>query len=82
MKRCAHPFIASLAASYKDADSLYLLMELVQGGELFSILRSQQRFQVGVAAPPRLGDPYPSLAPLLALTPYPMHPTLSKLPHG
>jgi len=50
MKRCAHPFIAQFAASYKDADALYMLCELVQGGELFSILRSQQRFQEPVAS--------------------------------
>eukprot|EP01117_Protostelium_nocturnum_P011088 TRINITY_DN4024_c0_g1_i10.p1 TRINITY_DN4024_c0_g1~~TRINITY_DN4024_c0_g1_i10.p1 ORF type:complete len:701 (-),score=258.59 TRINITY_DN4024_c0_g1_i10:2875-4977(-) len=34
-----HPFIVKLYNSFKDENSLYLLMELVQGGELFNYIR-------------------------------------------
>jgi len=50
MSHCSHPFIARLAATYQDADSLYMLIELVQGGELFSLLRTQQVFQDPIVA--------------------------------
>ena len=35
-----HPFILRLYNTYKDNDHLYMLLELVQGGELFSRLQS------------------------------------------
>ena len=35
-----HPFILKLYTTYKDNDHLYMLLELVQGGELFSRLQS------------------------------------------
>lgn len=38
MARCNHPFILKLFQTYKDATSLYLLTEFVQGGELFTYL--------------------------------------------
>jgi serine/threonine protein kinase len=50
LKRCAHPFLPRLAATYKDADALYILMDFVPGGELFSVLRAQHRFLEPVAA--------------------------------
>ncbi|KFA48636.1 hypothetical protein S40293_04537 [Stachybotrys chartarum IBT 40293] len=39
-----HPFITSLLASFSDADSLYMLLDYVPGGELFSYLRKFRRF--------------------------------------
>jgi serine/threonine protein kinase len=36
-----HPFILKLTATFKDADCLYMLLELVQGGELFTLLANQ-----------------------------------------
>eukprot|EP00978_Attheya_sp_CCMP212_P026995 scaffold89909_cov42-Attheya_sp.AAC.1 len=33
-----HPFILKLVNTYQDTSSLYMLLELVQGGELFSLL--------------------------------------------
>jgi len=36
-----HPFILKLLSTYKDKNRLYMLMELVQGGEVFSRLQSQ-----------------------------------------
>ena len=50
MSRCSHPFIVRMAASYQDGDALYMLLELVPGGELFSLLRQQSYFQEPVAA--------------------------------
>lgn len=43
-----HPFILSLVASYQDATSLYLLLPLVLGGELFSLLRKKQNDTQGM----------------------------------
>jgi CRP-like cAMP-binding protein len=35
LKKANHPMIIDLAATYQDTDCLYMLLELVQGGELF-----------------------------------------------
>jgi len=40
----AHPFIVSLYATFQDERALYMLMEFVIGGELFSLLRRMNRF--------------------------------------
>jgi serine/threonine protein kinase len=37
-----HPFVLKLIATMKDKDCLYMVMELVQGGELFALLANQQ----------------------------------------
>eukprot|EP01029_Cantina_marsupialis_P017093 TRINITY_DN383_c1_g2_i1.p1 TRINITY_DN383_c1_g2~~TRINITY_DN383_c1_g2_i1.p1 ORF type:complete len:902 (-),score=307.48 TRINITY_DN383_c1_g2_i1:1320-4025(-) len=37
-----HPFILKLHATYKDRDCLYMLLELIQGGELFGLLANQE----------------------------------------
>ena len=50
MQMCSHPFLIRLAAAYQDADTLFMLVELVLGGELFSVLRQQGSFQEPVAA--------------------------------
>jgi serine/threonine protein kinase len=39
-----HPFITNLLASFSDYDSLYILLDYVPGGELFSYLRKFRRF--------------------------------------
>uniref|UniRef100_A0A7S3DG88 cGMP-dependent protein kinase n=1 Tax=Palpitomonas bilix TaxID=652834 RepID=A0A7S3DG88_9EUKA len=44
LEECDHPFIVKLAATYKDAEYLYMLMETVMGGELFTYLRQRERF--------------------------------------
>jgi serine/threonine protein kinase len=44
LSRIAHPFIVNLYASFQDEKSLYMLMEYVIGGELFSQLRKVGRF--------------------------------------
>jgi cGMP-dependent protein kinase len=40
MEECVSPFLVNLAASFQDAQSLYMMMELVMGGELFYYLQS------------------------------------------
>jgi serine/threonine protein kinase len=37
-----HPFVLKLEATFKDANTLYMLLEFVQGGELFSLLANQE----------------------------------------
>ncbi|KAJ0399673.1 hypothetical protein ATCC90586_003574 [Pythium insidiosum] len=37
-----HPFIVELYATYQDQNNLYMLMELVQGGELFTLLHNEE----------------------------------------
>ena len=45
-----HPFIVELKGAYvKDPKYLYLIMEYVPGGELFSLLRSNQTFPLSQA---------------------------------
>jgi len=39
-----HPFIVNLFSSFTDANNLYMLMEFVSGGEIFSHLRRAGRF--------------------------------------
>jgi len=50
LRKIAHPFIPRLAATYKDADTLYMLTDYVAGGELFTVLRAQHRFLDPVSA--------------------------------
>ena len=40
LSRIDHPFILTLYDTYKDRDRLYMLLEVVQGGELFSRLQT------------------------------------------
>jgi len=44
LHECDHPFIVRLVRSYEDVGSLYLLLELTLGGELFSVLREEKCF--------------------------------------
>ncbi|KAK3336409.1 kinase-like domain-containing protein [Cercophora scortea] len=44
-----HPFITELMASFSDHDFLYLLLDYVPGGELFSYLRKFRRFDEDMA---------------------------------
>lgn len=38
-----HPFLLSLVSSFQNEDSLYLLLELVQGGELFNVVHTEKK---------------------------------------
>mmetsp|Transcript_10395 Transcript_10395/g.15043 ORF Transcript_10395/g.15043 Transcript_10395/m.15043 type:complete len:355 (+) Transcript_10395:67-1131(+) len=44
LTRVNHPFIVNLNAAFQDRDHLYMLMEYVIGGELFTQLRKVNRF--------------------------------------
>lgn len=43
MARLQHPFIIQLVQTYKDAEFLYMLLGLVQGGELSNVLYTDMR---------------------------------------
>ncbi|KAI5303707.1 camp-dependent protein kinase catalytic subunit, partial [Ascosphaera pollenicola] len=44
-----HPFLVTLWGTFQDARNLYMVMDFVEGGELFSLLRKSQRFPNPVA---------------------------------
>jgi len=43
LSMCEHPFIVNLLTSFQDEKRLFMLLEYVNGGELFSYLRSKGR---------------------------------------
>lgn len=43
MIQCDHPFVLRLFQTFKDQKRLYMLLEFVQGGELFSVLHKPDR---------------------------------------
>ncbi|KAK4096035.1 kinase-like protein [Parathielavia hyrcaniae] len=44
-----HPFITNFVVSFSDKDSLYMLLDYVPGGEIFSYLRKFHHFSESVA---------------------------------
>ena len=38
-----HPFVVDLRCTFQDDRHLYMLIELVQGGELFSVIHTETR---------------------------------------
>jgi cGMP-dependent protein kinase len=40
MMMCNHPFVLRLFETYQDGKKLYMLLEFVQGGELFSVIHT------------------------------------------
>ncbi len=44
-----HPFVVTLVTAFQDESRLYMLMEYVNGGELFSFLRKQGRLSLDSA---------------------------------
>jgi protein kinase A len=43
MAKLKHPFIINLVATYQDPQRVYMLLGLVQGGELYSVLHTPRR---------------------------------------
>ena len=43
MKECSHPFLLALVATYQDKNNLYMLLEFIIGGELFTLLQKQEK---------------------------------------
>jgi len=44
-----HPFIIQMVQTFQDKTRLYMALELVNGGELFNLLRSEKRFKDNMA---------------------------------
>jgi protein kinase A len=40
--RVRHPFLVNLWGTFHDVNNLYMVMDFVAGGELFSLLRKSQ----------------------------------------
>lgn len=49
LQEVKHPFLITLWGTFFDAKNLYMVMDFVEGGELFSLLRKSQRFPNPVA---------------------------------
>ncbi|KAL1923623.1 uncharacterized protein VTP21DRAFT_8603 [Calcarisporiella thermophila] len=49
LERINHPFIVNLWGTFQDATHLFMVMDFVPGGELFSVLRRSQRFPNDIA---------------------------------
>jgi CRP-like cAMP-binding protein len=43
MSSLHHPFVVNLVSTFQDERNLYMLIELVQGGELFSVIHTETR---------------------------------------
>jgi len=46
---CDHPFLLSLVASFQDDKELYMVFDLILGGELFGYLRRMKKFSLPTA---------------------------------
>jgi CRP-like cAMP-binding protein len=56
LSTCMHPFLLKLAGAFQDAHTLYMVLEFIQGGELYRLLASNpEGLEVSHArcAPPR-----------------------------
>ena len=42
LQRCKHPFLITLWGTWQDSRNLYMVMDFIEGGELFSLLRKSQ----------------------------------------
>eukprot|EP00696_Hemimastix_kukwesjijk_P018859 gnl/Hemi2/7919_TR2732_c0_g11_i1.p1 gnl/Hemi2/7919_TR2732_c0_g11~~gnl/Hemi2/7919_TR2732_c0_g11_i1.p1 ORF type:complete len:403 (-),score=65.14 gnl/Hemi2/7919_TR2732_c0_g11_i1:211-1419(-) len=49
LSRLAHPFIVRMYASFQDDFYLYIVLELIAGGELFTYLQTMGRFEQNTA---------------------------------
>ncbi|KAI5841091.1 catalytic subunit of the PKA [Morchella snyderi] len=49
LQKVKHPFLITLWGTFQDAKNLYMVMDFIEGGELFSLLRKSQRFPNPVA---------------------------------
>ncbi|ORZ11435.1 kinase-like domain-containing protein [Absidia repens] len=49
LEAVAHPFLVNLWGTFQDDSNLYMVMDYVAGGELFSVLRRSHRFPDHVA---------------------------------
>jgi DNA mismatch repair ATPase MutL len=42
LQRCRNPFLITLWGTWQDSKNLYMVMDFIEGGELFSLLRKSQ----------------------------------------
>ncbi|KAG9233955.1 catalytic subunit of the PKA [Amylocarpus encephaloides] len=49
LQEVKHPFLITLWGTFQDSKNLYMVMDFVEGGELFSLLRKSHRFPNPVA---------------------------------
>lgn len=49
LKLVEHPFLIRMWGTFQDSRSLFMVMDYIEGGELFSLLRKSQRFPNPVA---------------------------------
>ncbi|AOA61317.1 cAMP-dependent protein kinase type 2 [Komagataella phaffii CBS 7435] len=49
LKLVEHPFLIRMWGTFQDAKNLFMVMDYIEGGELFSLLRKSQRFPNSVA---------------------------------
>lgn len=70
LSRVKHPFLITLWGTFKDPKNLYMVMDFVEGGELFSLLRKSQvcsdrllRSECGLTADSDFPTPSPSFTP-------------------
>jgi len=49
LQKVKHPFLITLWGTFQDNKNLYMVMDFIEGGELFSLLRKSQRFPNPVA---------------------------------
>lgn len=49
LKLAQHPFIIRMWGTFQDCNNLFMIMDYIEGGELFSLLRKSQRFPTPVA---------------------------------
>jgi len=47
---CSHPFLPHLVTTYQDRDQIYVLMDPIMGGELFSLVATRGRLNEDEAA--------------------------------
>jgi protein kinase A len=61
--RVRHPFLVNLWGTFADPRNLYMVMDFVAGGELFSLLRkSQVRRVLALQSSPRRSHRWPSVS--------------------
>lgn len=49
LKLVEHPFLIRMWGTFQDSQNLFMVMDYIEGGELFSLLRKSQRFPNPVA---------------------------------
>jgi len=46
LEMCDHPFLLSMVAAFQDEQEIFMVFDLILGGELFSRLRDERRFDL------------------------------------